>query len=182
MIEPFLYIGIGFLFAGLIVWAAMPYVRARTERLTARRLEAALQSLAEIRAQKNRLRAEFAMSTRRFEQTVEDLKNKVTSERVESGRKSDVVNRLKVETKMLKLEVVALQSQVEVPQEAAPTMVPAGGPGLPYFLPLDASQREQFFPTAETNKPTAEINKKTPEPAQHGNDDYPARHLQLRRG
>jgi hypothetical protein len=179
MIEPFLYIGIGFLFAGLIVWAAMPYVRARTERLTARRLEAALQSLAEIRAQKNRLRAEFATSTRRFEQTVEDLKNKVTSERVESGRKSDAVNRLKVERKMLKLEVVALQSQVEVPQEAAPTMVPAGEP---CFLPLDPSQREQFFPIAETNKPTAEINKKTPEPAQHGNDDYPARHLQLRRG
>ena len=114
MIEPFLYIGIGFLFAGLIVWAAVPYVRARTERLIARRLEAALQSLAEIRAQKNRLRAEFATSTRRFEQTVEDLKNKVTSERVEFGRKSDVVNRLKVETKLLKLAVVALQSQVEV--------------------------------------------------------------------
>ena len=85
-------------------------------------------------------------------------------------------------TKMLKLEVVALQSQVEVPEEAAPTILPAGRPGLPYFLPLEACQREQFFPTAETNKPTAEINKKTPEPAQHGNDDYPARHLQLRRG
>jgi hypothetical protein len=175
MIEPFLYFGIGFLFAGLFVWAVLPYVRARTERLTAQRLEAALQSLAEIRAQKNRLRAEFATSTRRLEQTVEDLKNKVTSERVESGRKSDIVNRLKAETKMLKLEVVALQSQVEVPQDAAPTMVPAGGPGMPYFLPLDASQRDQFFPTAE-------INKKTPEPTQHGNEDHPARHLQLRRG
>ena len=159
MIEPLLYFGIGFLFAGLFVWAALPYVRARTERLTARRLEAALQSLAEIQAQKNRLRAEFATATRRFEQTLEDLKNKVTSERIESGRKSDVINRLKVETKMLKREVVALQSHVEMPQEAAPTILP----GEPCFLPLDASHREQFFPTVH-------INKKTPELAQHGND------------
>ena len=88
MIEPLLYFGIGFLFAGLFVWAAVPYVRARTERLTARRLEAALQLLAESRAQKNRLRAEFATAARRFEQTVEELKNKVTSERIESGRRA----------------------------------------------------------------------------------------------
>src|SRR5262245_46373487 len=108
MIEPLLYFGIGFLFAGLFVWAALPYVRARAERLTARRLEAALQSLAETQAQKNRLRAEFATATRRFEQTVEDLKNRVTSERIDSGRKSDVLNRLEVEKKMLKPEVAAL--------------------------------------------------------------------------
>jgi predicted nuclease with TOPRIM domain len=154
MIEPLLYFGIGFLFAGLFVWAALPYVRARTERLTARRLEAALQSLAETQAQKNRLRAEFATATRRFEQIVEDLKSKITSERIESGRKGDVLNRLKAETKMLKLEVVALQSQVEMPHEAAPTLLPAGEP---CFLPLDASQREQF-------------KNKTPELAKHGND------------
>ena len=134
MIEEFLYFGIGFLFAGLIMWAVMPYVRARNERLIARRQQAVLQSLAEIRAEKNRLRAEFAMSTRRFEQIVEELKSKATSQRVEFGRKSDVVNRLKAETKMLKLEVIALQSGVEEPQEAAPTKLPAGREPL-FFTP-----------------------------------------------
>jgi hypothetical protein len=39
MIESLLYFGIGFLFAGLFVWAVVPYVRARG-RLTARRLQA----------------------------------------------------------------------------------------------------------------------------------------------
>jgi len=61
---------------------------------------------------------------------------------------------------MLKLEVAALQSQGEMPEEAAPTILPAGEP---CFLPLDAGQREQFFRTAQ-------FKKKAPELAQHGND------------
>jgi hypothetical protein len=56
--------------------------------------------------------------------------------------KSDVVNRLKAETKMLKLEVAALQSRVEMPQEAAPTILPAGEP---CFLPLTRANVSNSF-------------------------------------
>jgi hypothetical protein len=115
MIETIMYFGIGFLFAGLIGVAVMPLVHGRAVRLTIRRLEAALpQSMAEIQADKDLLRAEFAMSTRRLEMRVEQLKTTGTSQLAELGRKGDAINRLKVERDALKVEIVALKTQVEV--------------------------------------------------------------------
>jgi SMC interacting uncharacterized protein involved in chromosome segregation len=63
-----------------------------------RRLEAATPlSMAEIQADKDQLRAEFAMSTRRLELSVEQMKTKTTSQLAELGKKTDAINRLKVE-------------------------------------------------------------------------------------
>jgi chromosome segregation ATPase len=63
-----------------------------------RRLEAATPlSMAEIQADKDQLRAEFAMSTRRLELSVEQMKAKTTSQLAELGKKSDAINRLKLE-------------------------------------------------------------------------------------
>src|ERR1700733_9005839 len=60
MIEPIMYIGIGFLVAGLLVIGAIPMVHARAVRLTQRRLEAMTpMSMAEIYADKDQLRAEL---------------------------------------------------------------------------------------------------------------------------
>src|ERR1039458_6542390 len=96
MIETIIYMGIGFLFAGLIGVAVMPLVHGRAVRLTVRRLEAALpQSMEEIRADKDLLRTDFAVSTRRLEIIIEQLKNKTTSQLVELGTKGDAINRLK---------------------------------------------------------------------------------------
>jgi hypothetical protein len=114
MIETIMYMGIGFLFAGLIGVAVMPLVHGRAVRLTVRRLEAALpQSMEEIRADKDLLRADFAMSTRRLEIIIEQLKNKTTSQLVELGTKGDAINRLKVERDALKAEIIALKTKVE---------------------------------------------------------------------
>jgi hypothetical protein len=114
MIETIMYMGIGFLFAGLIGVAVMPLVHGRAVRLTIRRLEAALpQSMEEIRADKDLLRADFAMSTRRLEIIIEQLKNKTTSQLVELGTKGDAINRLKVERDALKAEIIALKTKVE---------------------------------------------------------------------
>src|ERR1700726_2715258 len=96
MIEPIMFVGIGFLVAGLLVIGVIPLVHARAERLTTRRLEALTPlSMAEIQADKDQLRAEFAMSTRRLEMTVEQLKARSTSQFGELGRKSDAIGRLK---------------------------------------------------------------------------------------
>ena len=72
MIEPIMYFGLGFLAATLLALIIMPFVHGRAERLTTRRLEAAIPvSMAEIQADKDQLRAEFAMSTRRLEMSVD---------------------------------------------------------------------------------------------------------------
>src|SRR5215469_15066576 len=98
MIEPIMYVGLGFLAACLIALTFIPFVHARAVRLTLRRLEASTPiSMAEIQADKDQLRAEFAMSTRRLEMTVEQLKAKTTTQFAEIGKKTDAINRLKAE-------------------------------------------------------------------------------------
>src|SRR6202171_1714253 len=98
MIEPIMFVGIGFLVAGLLVIGVIPLVHARAVRLTMRRLEALTPlSMAEIQADKDQLRAEFAMSTRRLEMSVEQMKAKTSSQLAEIGKKSEAIGRLKLE-------------------------------------------------------------------------------------
>jgi hypothetical protein len=113
-LDSLMFMGIGALFAGLIGVAVMPLVHGRAVRLTTRRLEAALpQSMAEIQSDKDLLSAEFAVSTRRLEKLVEQLRNKTTSQRVELDKKEDAINRLKIERDALNIEVIALKTRVE---------------------------------------------------------------------
>jgi chromosome segregation ATPase len=98
MVEPAMYFGIGFLVAALFALLFVPLVHNRAVRLTMRRLEAATPlTLAEIRADKDQLRAEFALSTRRLEMSVEQLKTKTTAQLAELGKKADAINQLKKE-------------------------------------------------------------------------------------
>jgi len=98
MIEPIMYLAIGFLISMLFGLMIVPLVHNRAVRLTTRRMEAATPlSMAEIQADKDQLRAEFAMSARRLEMSVDQLKNKTTSQLAELGKKSDAINRMKLE-------------------------------------------------------------------------------------
>ncbi|MEH2471446.1 chromosome segregation ATPase [Nitrobacteraceae bacterium AZCC 2161] len=98
MVEPIMYLAIGFLVSMLFGLMIVPLVHNRAVRLTTRRLEAATPlSMAEIQADKDQLRAEFAMSARRLEMSVDQLKNKTTSQLAELGKKSDAINRMKLE-------------------------------------------------------------------------------------
>jgi hypothetical protein len=68
MIESSMYLGIGVLLGALIGLVLIPVVYGRAVRLTTRRLQAVLpETMAEIYAEKDLLRAEFAISTRRLE-------------------------------------------------------------------------------------------------------------------
>src|SRR5512146_2216257 len=112
MIEPVMYFGIGFLVAALIGLVVIPLVHSRAVRLTMRRLEAATPlSMAEIQADKDQLRAEFAMSTRRLEMSVEQLKMKSTGQLAELGKKSDAINRLKIELGEKTATIFALEAR-----------------------------------------------------------------------
>ena len=112
MIEPIMYFGIGFLAAALIGLVVIPLVHGRAVRLTMKRLEAATPlSMAEIQADKDQLRAEFAMSTRRLEMSVEQLKTKSTSQLAELGKKGDAINRLKIELGEKTATIFALEAR-----------------------------------------------------------------------
>jgi chromosome segregation ATPase len=112
MIEPIMYFGIGFLVAALVGLVVLPLVHGRAVRLTMRRLEAATPlSMAEIQADKDQLRAEFAMSTRRLEVSVENLRTKSTSQLAELGKKGDAINRLKIELGEKTATIFALEAR-----------------------------------------------------------------------
>ena len=112
MIEPIMYVGLGFLAACLIALTFIPFVHARAVRLTLRRLEAATPlSMAEIQADKDQLRAEFAMSTRRLEMSVDQLKTKTTSQLAELGKKTDTINRLKIDLGEKTAAIFALEAR-----------------------------------------------------------------------
>src|SRR5262245_63973594 len=112
MIEPIMFFGLGFLVASLIGLIIIPLVHARAVRLTARRLESATPvSMIEIQADKDQLRAEFAMSTRRLEMSVDQLKTKTTSQLADLGKKTDTINRLKMELGEKTATIFALEAR-----------------------------------------------------------------------
>lgn len=118
MIEPIMYLAIGFLLSMLCGLALVPLVHNRAVRLTTRRLEAATPlSMAEIQADKDQLRAEFAMSARRLEMSVEQLKNKTTSQLAELGKKSDAINRMKIELGEKNATIFALEAREKAVKE-----------------------------------------------------------------
>jgi DNA repair exonuclease SbcCD ATPase subunit len=118
MVEPIMYLAIGFLVSMLFGLMIVPLVHNRAVRLTTRRLEAATPlSMAEIQADKDQLRAEFAMSARRLEMSVDQLKNKTTSQLAELGKKSDAINRMKLELGEKNATIFALEAREKAVKE-----------------------------------------------------------------
>ena len=112
MVEPVMYFAIGFLVAALLCLLFVPLVHNRAVRLTMKRLEAATPlSIAEIRADKDQLRAEFALSTRRLEMSVEKMKAKTTTQLAELGKKTDAINQLKKELGEKTATIFALEAR-----------------------------------------------------------------------
>src|SRR3984885_12061470 len=118
MVEPIMYLAIGFLVAMLLGLTIVPLVHNRAVRLTTRRMEAATPlSMAEIQADKDQLRAEFAMSARRLEMSVDQLKNKTTSQLAELGKKSDAINRMKIELGEKNAAIFSLEAREKAVKE-----------------------------------------------------------------
>jgi chromosome segregation ATPase len=118
MVEPIMYLAIGFLVSMLFGLMIVPLVHNRAVRLTTRRLEAATPlSMAEIQADKDQLRAEFAMSARRLEMSVDQLKNKTTSQLAELGKKTDAINRMKIELGEKNATIFSLEAREKAIKE-----------------------------------------------------------------
>lgn len=100
MLEAILYFILGFLAAALIALMVSPAIWNRAVVLTRKRIEASVPlTLNEIQADKDQLRAEFAMSTRRLEMSVEDLRDKASRQIIEVNRKRDELAKLAEESR-----------------------------------------------------------------------------------
>jgi len=98
VIENIMYFALGLLVAGLVSLIILPAVWKRAVRLTKRRIEAATPiTMAEFRADKDQLRAEFALSTRRLEMNVETLRKRLAEQLGDVNQKRSDLGLLKVE-------------------------------------------------------------------------------------
>src|SRR5215217_7159685 len=98
LIENIMYFALGVLVAGLVALVLLPAVWKRAVRLTKRRIEAATPiTMAEFRADKDQLRAEFALSTRRLEMNVEALRKRLAEQLGDVNQKRSDLSALRVE-------------------------------------------------------------------------------------
>lgn len=98
MLENIMYFALGLLSAALVALIIIPAVWQRAVRLTKKRIEAATpMSMAEFRADKDQLRAEFALSTRRLEMTVEALRRRLADQLRDVSRRKTELGSIKTE-------------------------------------------------------------------------------------
>ena len=94
-IETVMFFGLGFLLALLLMLAFMPAVHRRAERLTRRKYQPVPLEQKEMHAEKDRLRADFAMSTRKLENDIDNMQRKAAAQFVEIARRSETIAQLK---------------------------------------------------------------------------------------
>lgn len=112
MIESILFFSLGFLCAGFLALMVAPAIWRRAVVLTRKRIEASVPlSLNEIQADKDRMRAEFAMSTRRLEMSIKSFRDKASSQIVEINRHQAQLKELTDEIAEKNASITALESQ-----------------------------------------------------------------------
>ncbi len=112
MIESVMLCGIGLLAGCLLMLASLPFVHERAVRLTKQHIiEATPLAMNEMQADKDHLRAQFAMSVRRLEINIEEMRAKTAGQHGEIGRRDLEINRLQVELDKKTALIFALRTR-----------------------------------------------------------------------
>ena len=112
MIEWLMFGALGFLLGCLLALMLAPPLWNRAVKLTTRKLEATMpMSLNDIQADKDQLRAEFAIELRKVEVALEKAKEKATRELIEA-------NKRRVEIAVLNTDLTAAKAQLQENENA----------------------------------------------------------------
>jgi hypothetical protein len=112
MIEWFMFGALGFFLGCLLALMLAPPLWNRAVKLTTRKLEATMpMSLADIQADKDQLRAEFAIELRKVEVALEKSKEKAARELIEA-------NKRRVEIQVLNTDLGGVKGQFQESQNA----------------------------------------------------------------
>ncbi len=112
MINALMFGALGFLLGCLIALMLAPPLWNRAVRLTTRKLEATMpMSLADIQADKDQLRAEFAIDLRKVEVALDKAKEKATRELIEA-------NKRRVEIAVVNTDLAAAKAQLQENENA----------------------------------------------------------------
>lgn len=112
MIEALVLCGVGVLAGSLLMLAFFPLIHRRMGRLTRRDTVAgAPVAVNEIQADKDQLRAQFAMSVRRLEINIEEMRAKTVGRHSEVGRSELEIKRLHDEIDKKTALIVAMRAR-----------------------------------------------------------------------
>jgi hypothetical protein len=115
MIETIMLCAIGALGGCLVTMIFFPLVHQRATRIARQHIvEAVPLAINEIQADKDHLRAQFAMSIRRLEVNIEEMRAKAAGQNGEIGRQSAEISRLQVELDKKTAMIFALRAREAV--------------------------------------------------------------------
>lgn len=114
LVQTALFFVLGFLSAAFLALLVAPSIWRRAVALTKRRIEGSLPlSMDEIRADKDRVRAEFAVSTRQLEMKIKTLRETSAAQKIELGRNAEELARLNAELESTESARVELAKQFD---------------------------------------------------------------------
>jgi len=115
MIQAIMLCGIGALGGCLVTMLFIPLIHQRATRIARQQIvEAVPLAINEIQADKDHLRAQFAMSIRRLEVNIEEMRAKAAGQNGEIGRQSAEISRLQVELDKKTALIFALRAREAV--------------------------------------------------------------------
>jgi len=124
MIESLMFCGIGLLAGCLLTMTLFPLVHRRAVRITKRRMaESTPMAIQEIQADKDHLRAEFAMSVRRLEIGIEEMRAQATARYGGVNKQNAAIGRLQVELDRKTALILTLRAREEVRKSLVRRMV-----------------------------------------------------------
>src|SRR3954471_17804838 len=113
VIESIMIFALGFLTAALIALVVFPAINARAERLARRRIEAQFPlSITELTAEKDHLRAEFAVLQRRLERKAEEALAEKHDSMEELGRRALRIEALETELSARDAAIAGLEKNL----------------------------------------------------------------------
>ncbi len=175
MIESLMLCGIGLLAGCLLMVVFFPLVHERAVRLTKQQLDQTTpMAVNEIQADKDQLRAEFAMSVRRLEIGMEEMRTKAAAQYGAVGRHNAEVHRLQIELDKKAATILALRAREEVRKNVVRRLVkvllfvfvrsnrryPSVSLAPEHFPPPDFEQSAQPHELAATAAAIAALNLK----------------------
>jgi hypothetical protein len=151
MIESIMFCGIGLLAGCLLMLAFFPLIHERAVRLTTRHLvEATPMAINEIQADKDHLRAQFAMSVRRLEVSIEEMRVKAAGHSGDVSRQSLEINRLHVELDKKMALIFAMRTREQVRKSMTRRIVKI----LMFMFVRASRQRQRYEFEATLNQVT----------------------------
>jgi chromosome segregation ATPase len=112
LVQSVLLFSLGFLSSAFLALMVAPVIWARAVALTRKRIEASVPlSMNEVQADKDQLRAEFAMSTRRLEVSVKSFKEKISLQMAEIAKNREELLLLSKERDEKQQSLTGLEAQ-----------------------------------------------------------------------